>query len=40
MDKALHTPGAKHVEGSATWIADRPEIEKTREEMVRLLRKK
>jgi iron(III) transport system substrate-binding protein len=40
MDKALKTPGAKLVEGSATWIAARPEIEKTREAMVRLLRSK
>ena len=38
MGAALKTPGAKMVEGSATWIAERPEIEKTREAMVKLLR--
>ena len=38
MNTALKMPGAKIVEGSASWIAERPEIEKTREAMVRLLR--
>ena len=40
MNKALKTPGATLVEGSATWIAGRPEIEKAREAMVDVLRSK